>query len=58
MDDSVVFVFENINNGNRIQRAEIVRLPFVWEGDAGWERTAYTPQSVPVGPDGKPNRGP
>jgi len=36
---------------------EIVRLPFEWEGEPGWEAVAYTAETVPVGPDGKPDRG-
>ena len=37
---------------------EIVRLPFEWDvpGDEGWERSAYTPETVRVGSDGKPDR--
>jgi D-proline reductase (dithiol) PrdB len=35
---------------------EIVRLPFQWSGEPGWEARAYTPQTTPTGPDGKPIR--
>jgi D-proline reductase (dithiol) PrdB len=37
---------------------EIEALPFRWErpGDQDWERLAYTPAAVRVGPDGKPVR--
>ncbi len=35
---------------------EIVELPFRWEGDPGWEASAYTPEHTPTGPDGKPIR--
>jgi len=35
---------------------EIVRLPFRWEGDDGWEERAYAPGLTPTGPDGKPLR--
>jgi D-proline reductase (dithiol) PrdB len=37
---------------------EIVELPFRWQQDAGWEACAYTPESTPTGPDGKPIRDP
>ncbi len=43
----------------RIERpGEIVRLDFDWDvaGDEGWERTAYTRETVRVAPGGKPNR--
>jgi D-proline reductase (dithiol) PrdB len=36
---------------------EIVRLPFAWQGDDGWEARAYSPEHTAVGPDGKPMRG-
>ena len=43
--------------GIAMQRpGEILRLPFRWEGDSGWEARAYTPEHTPTGPDGKPNR--
>ena len=35
---------------------EIVELPFRWQGDAGWEARAYTPEHTSTGPDGKPSR--
>jgi D-proline reductase (dithiol) PrdB len=35
---------------------QIVRLPFRWEGDEGWEQRAYAPGFTPTGPDGKPAR--
>ena len=35
---------------------EIVRLPFRWQGDPGWEERAYTPEHTATGPDGKPLR--
>lgn len=37
---------------------EIVRLPFCWTGDPGWEARAYAPGHTPTGPDGRPDRGP
>lgn len=36
---------------------EIVRLPFRWTADPGWEARAYTPEHTPTAPDGKPQRG-
>jgi D-proline reductase (dithiol) PrdB len=43
--------------GIAMQRpGEIVELPFRWQEDADWESRAYTPESTPVGPDGKPIR--
>ena len=38
------------------KRGEIVRLPFRWQADPGWEERAYTPEHTPTGPDGKPAR--
>jgi D-proline reductase (dithiol) PrdB len=38
------------------RRGEIVRLPFDWSGDPGWEERAYTPEHSAVGADGKPVR--
>lgn len=38
------------------QPGEIVELPFRWQQDAGWESRAYTPESTPTDPDGKPIR--
>ena len=35
----------------------IARLPVPWPGEAGWERSTYTPATTPVGADGKPLRG-
>jgi D-proline reductase (dithiol) PrdB len=35
---------------------EIVRLPFLWQGDPGWEARAYTAEHTPSGPDGRPIR--
>ena len=35
---------------------EMVELPFRWQGDAGWEARAYTPEHTSTGPDGKPSR--
>jgi len=41
----------------RLERpGEIVRLPFQWPGDDGWEARAYAPGYTPVGSDGKPIR--
>lgn len=37
-------------------RGEIVRLPFRWEAEPGWEARAYTPEHTAAGPDGKPLR--
>jgi hypothetical protein len=43
--------------GVAIERpGEIVALPFRWQGEAGWEDRAYTPQTTPTDPDGKPIR--
>ncbi len=43
--------------GTAMQRpGEIVELPFRWREDTDWESRAYTPESTPVGPDGKPIR--
>ena len=42
--------------GKNVKRGEIVPLPFRWTGDPGWEDRAYTPEAMPVGPDGKPRR--
>ena len=39
------------------RRGEIVRLPFGWEGEPGWEERAYTPEYTGTSPDGKPLRG-
>jgi D-proline reductase (dithiol) PrdB len=38
------------------RRGEIVPLPFRWEGDAGWEDRAYSPEHLALRPDGKPAR--
>jgi D-proline reductase (dithiol) PrdB len=35
---------------------EILELPQRWQGDAGWEARAYSPEHTPTGPDGKPMR--
>jgi hypothetical protein len=35
---------------------KIVRLPFLWQGDPGWEARAYTAEHTPSGPDGRPIR--
>jgi len=37
---------------------EIVRLPFRWTSDPGWEERAYAPGHTPTGPDGRPRRDP
>jgi hypothetical protein len=37
---------------------EIVRLPFRWAADPGWEARAYAPEHTPAGADGRPQRGP
>ena len=39
------------------RRGEIVRLPFRWEGEPGWEERAYTPEQTGTSADGKPLRG-
>ncbi len=43
-------------SGLAARRGEIVRLPFRWEADPGWEERAYTPEYSPAGSDGKPLR--
>jgi hypothetical protein len=46
-----------LETGAAIQRmGECVCLPFRWEEEPGWEARAYTPETTPTGPDGKPIR--
>ena len=46
-----------LNSGMQAKRGEIVRLPFEWKDEPGWEDRAYTPEHSPTGSDGKPLRG-
>ncbi|MDJ0789896.1 MAG: hypothetical protein QNK05_24120 [Myxococcota bacterium] len=39
------------------QPGEIRALDLRFPDATGWEATAYTPEAIPMSPDGKPNRG-
>ena len=57
LDGQIAIVRAALEAAWRMERAgEMVRLPFRWQGDDGWEERAYAPGLTPIGTDGKPVR--
>jgi len=57
LDGQIAIVRAALEAAWRMERAgEMVRLPFRWQGDDGWEERAYAPGHTPTGTDGKPVR--